>query len=136
MKLRTKKGMTLIEVLIAALIFSVALAALLQSIIAIVDIIDFSKDQSIAVSDLKNILERLRATPFDYITNDFPNGVVDGDVGDPYTDIVGPYELSDEHITVSYANPNADPLEIEATLSWLDKKGRSHNLSLSTFRTR
>ena len=131
-----KKGMTLIEVLIAALIFSVALGVLLSSIGAIVDLLDIAQDSSQATSDLKNMMERIRATPFDAITTKFTNGATDGPVSNLYTTIVGGYNLRNEHFTVSYANPNTDPLEILVTATWQDKKGRSFNTTMSTFRTR
>lgn len=136
MKLKTTKGMTLVEILIATLVFSLALGALLNCLVVIVDLIDISKDKTVAVSDLKNIFERMRATPFDSITTRFVNGVVDGPGINLYPNITGSYTLRNEHITVTYPNPNADPLEIKIMAAWLSKKGRAFNTSLSSFRTR
>ena len=136
MKAYKKNGMTLIEVLIAALIFSLALGALLSSLGAIVDLLDQSQDSSLATSDLKNMMERVRATPFDAITTRFSNGTIDGPVINPYTAIVDGYDLRNEHLVVSYADPNTDPLEILVMATWEDKKGRAFNTTISTFRTR
>jgi prepilin-type N-terminal cleavage/methylation domain-containing protein len=136
MKMCKKRGMTLIEVLIAALIFSVALGVLLSSIGAIVDLLDIAQDSTQATGDLKSMMERIRATPFDAITTRFTNGTIDGPVTNPYTAIVGGYNLRDEHLTVSYVNPNIDPLEILIMATWQDKKGRAFNTTMSTFRTR
>ena len=136
MNISKHRGMTLLEVLIAALIFSVALGVLLSSIGAIVDLLDIAQDSSQATSDMRNMMERIRATPFDSITTKFTNGVVDGPGSNPYTTIAGGYNLNNEHLTVSYANPNTDPLEIKVSAAWKDKKGRAFNASLSTFRTR
>jgi len=136
MKIYKKSGMTLVEVLIATLIFSIALGVLLSSIGALVDLLDLAQDSSQATGDLKIMMERLRATPFDAITTRFTNGVTDGPVTNPYITIVGGYNLRNEHLIVSYANPNTDPLEILVMATWQDKKGRAFNTTMSTFRTR
>lgn len=136
MKMMSTKGMTLIEVLIAVLVFSVALGALLNSLVAIVDLVDLSKDKTVANGDLKNMLERIKATPFDSIPTRFTDGLADGPAANLYTNIVGGYTLRNEHITVTYPNPNSDPLEILIRLNWQDKKGRNFNTTVSTFRTR
>jgi type II secretory pathway pseudopilin PulG len=128
--------MTLIEVLVATLIFSVALGAFLSSLSAIMEVIDLARDKSQAVADLRSVLEHARATPFDLLTNRFPNGTIDGPVANNYTAIVGAYRLTNEHITVTYANPNTDPLELRTTLTWQDKRGRNRTAGISTFRTR
>lgn len=131
-----KQGLTLIEILIATLIFSVALGALLSSLAAVVDIIDFSRDRTIAIADLRNIMETIRATPFDSLVAKFPNAMADGPANNPYANITGGYTLKSEHITVTYVNPNIDPLEIKVSGTWQDKKSHSFSASLSTFRTR
>lgn len=136
MKKHNVQGMTLVEILIAVLVFSVALGALLSCLATIVDLIDISRDQTTANTDLKNMLEQIRATPFDSLTAKFTNGFTDGPASNNYTNLVGGYTLRNEHITVSYANPNTDPLEIKVLAAWQNKKGRAFNTSISTFRTR
>lgn len=131
-----RQGTTLVEILVALLVFSLALGALLNTLTVIVDLVDTSRDKVVAISHLKNIMERIRATPFDYIAMRFSNGTVDGPTGNPYVNIVGNYTLNNEQIVVTYTNPNSDPLEIKSSLSWQSIKGRSYNVSLSTFRTR
>lgn len=128
--------MTLFEVLVAVFIFSVAMGALLNSFSAIIEVIDLARDKSHAVADLRSVLEHMRATPFDLLTTRFPNGTQDGTATNNYTAIVGGYRLTNQHIVVTYADTNTDPLEIKTTLSWQDKRARTRNASLSTFRTR
>ncbi len=135
--MKTKnRGSTLIELLIATLIFSVALGALLSSLVAIVNVIDLSRERTIATADLRNMLERIRSAPFSSLLTNFPNGLADGPVSNPYVNITGGYQLIDEHITVNYANPNVDPLEIQVVETWKNKKGHAYNAALSTFKTR
>ncbi len=136
MKLRVSKGMTLVEILIAALVFSVALAALLGCLAAIIDLIDIARDATVATSDLSTVAERIRATGFDSITTNFPDGDVDGPASNPYQNITGGYTLNNEQITVTYTNSSADPLEICIAGTWRDKKNHSYRANLTTSRTR
>lgn len=134
--MKNNKGMTLFELLIAAFVFTVAMGALLSSIVAIMYLIDISKDQTVAASDLRNTMERIRATPFNNMVSFFPSGTQDGPANNRYQNITGGYSLNGEHITVTYANVNSDPLEIRVNINWLDKHSRPYNTSLSTFKTR
>jgi len=137
MKNTGSKGTTLVEIMIAALVFSLALGALLNSLTSIVDIIDISRDKTQAVVDTRNMMERVRATPFDTLTTRFPNGTVNGPLANPYQAIVGgAYALRGENITVTYINLTSDPLELTVRLGWLSKKGTPFHMAASTFRTR
>ena len=135
MKICNNKGMTLIEILIATLIFTVAVGALLSSLTSVLYLIDLAKGQTVASSDLRNMMEEIRVTPFVNILSEFPDSVVDGP-NNSYQSIVGGYNLDNEHITATYTDVNSDPLEIRVNLSWQDRRGRNHNTSLSTFKTR
>jgi prepilin-type N-terminal cleavage/methylation domain-containing protein len=136
MSARGNKGMTLIEILIAALVFTLAFGALLSSLTATVQLIDLAKARSIAVSDLRDMMEKIRATPFADMLSLFPDSLVDGPAYNSYQSIVGGYDLNSEQITVTYADAGSDPLEIRVDLSWQDARGRTYNISLSTFKTR
>lgn len=134
--LRSNKGMTFIEILVAILIFSLALGPLLNSLLAGLYLIQLSKDQTIAVSDLRNMLEDMRATAFTNMFSLFPNSVVDGPVSNSYQSVVGGYALMDEHITVTYVNVRPDLLEIKVNLIWKDRRSNNQNASIYTFKTR
>ncbi|HTY44477.1 MAG TPA: hypothetical protein VMD52_00580 [Patescibacteria group bacterium] len=136
MNIRVKAGVSLIEILVAVLIFTLAMGGLLSCVFSTMYLSEISRNSTIATADLKNIMEKIRATPFDHLTADFPHNVQDGPIAKPYQNIVGAYRLTAEHITVTYANPNGDPLEIKATAVWQDKRGRNANAALYTFKTR
>jgi prepilin-type N-terminal cleavage/methylation domain-containing protein len=134
--MQRQKGTTLIELMIATLIFSIALAGLLNALLATLTLIQSSKDTTVAVADLGNVLERMRATPFSSLTTDFPDGDTDGASDTEYADIVGGYTLEEEHITISYVNAADDPLEINAQITWENKQGRQFSTEATTSRTR
>lgn len=131
-----KRGSTFIEILAATLVFVVALGALLSCITQLLYLVDIAKEQTIAVGDMRNIMEDIRATAYADMAQNFPNGVTDGPAARRYADILGGYSLSNEHITVTYADASSDPLEIRVALSWQDKRRHQRNAALSTFKTR
>lgn len=124
------------ELMIATLVFTIAAAGLISSVSAIITLTELSRENTIASSDLRTLLERVKATPFSSLLVDFPNGTTDGPSTNRYVNIVGNYTLRNEHITVTYANITTDPLEIQANLTWQDKKGRNYTAMMSTIATR
>ncbi len=136
MNIKSKTGTTLIEILFATLVFTIALSGLMSSVLAIVSLIDTAQETTIATSNLKNMMEKIRVTPFANIASNFPNALIDGPVGNPYSAIVGGYTLINEHIVANYANPIVNPLEINIRVNWQDKQGHLRNISLSTFKAR
>lgn len=136
MKLRNNKAITLIEVLIATFIFVLAFGGLLSSILASVYLLSLGKEQTVAISDLRNMMERIRSTPFENMLSLFPNSTVDGPASKPYSNIVGGYALNNEHIIVTYPSTTSDPLEVKVNVSWRDARTRIQNISASTFKTR
>ena len=134
--LKNTKGMTLVEVMITTLVFVSAVVALGGAIISCVNLIDITREQDVAVTDLKNIMEKIRATPFDSITTQFPDGLTHGPGGDAYANMLEGYSLTNEAITVSYADVSSDPLEILVTITWQSKRGRAYSASMATMRTR
>jgi Tfp pilus assembly protein PilV len=129
-------GFTLVELLIAALVFTLAVAGVLQSIFSSLYLKETARNSSQAVFHLNNMMERMRATAFNSLTTQFPNGTQDGPAANRYTAVVGGYTLRNEHITVTYPNAAGDPREINATCRWTDSRNRAYNLSVSTMRTR
>ncbi len=134
--IRNHKGMTLAEIVVVGFVFVIVIGPLLTSISSLLYLMDMAKCQSTAVVDLNSIMERIKATPFNNMMISFPDAVVDGPGGNSYPAIIGEYLLQNEHITVTYPDINADPLEIQVTANWDDKNGRPYTTSMSTFKTR
>jgi type II secretory pathway pseudopilin PulG len=133
---KSKSGVTFIEVLVSVLILIVAAVAIIQSYLLNVYFSRANDERTTAMAHLSNIVEAVISTPFSNIVVNFPDGDVDGPAGNNYAAIVGGYILKNEHITVDYVNPNSDPLEIIATLDWLNVKGMQQSIVLITKKTR
>ena len=136
MRINNAKGMLLMEILIASLIFTIALAGLVQAFFAMIYLIDISKDQTVAMDDLRDMMEKIRLTPFVSTVTAFPHGVADGPIANPYANIVGGYTLNNETITVTYANVTTNLLQLMTTISWQDRQNRGYTRTLSTFKAR
>jgi Tfp pilus assembly protein PilV len=129
----SKRGITLIEVLLAVFILMVAGGGILSSYLSSHQLSEHATDTMIAVKDLEDLLERIHATPFTNLTAAFPNGVVNGPANS-YPGIVGGYALANEQITVTYTSQTAGRIEMLATVTWLSR-GRPRTASLATVRT-
>ena len=122
-----KKGMTLIELMATALIISLVVISLLTLLISSINYVARARELTIVNDDLKDVLEKIKSTPFFSITENFPNN-------SPVSqNIIGGFLLQNENIIVNYPNgESADPLEITVTATWtgIGNIARSH-----TFRT-
>lgn len=125
-----KNGFSLIELMIAAAIFIVALMPLLMLFINYIVFMESCRNRIIASNDARYILEDIRdTTPFtnDNVITNFPQE----------TDLsgnIGPQKLTDETIFVNYANPTADPLPILVTVNWQERT-KPRNLTVTTLMT-
>lgn len=132
---RNKRGIILVEILIALAIIVFTSIAIIQAYISGIALSQISKDETVALSHLTNIMEAVKCTPFNNIAADFPDGIPDGPTGIEYAALAGGYVLSEESIVVNHVNPGGDPLEIIASLSWRDKRGATRTKYLVTKRT-
>lgn len=127
---RFKKGLTLVELMIAFLILAVAILAIWGVFIYALSNTIQAREMNIATDDLKDVLEKIKGTPFSNIVGNFPDG---GAIN--ATDIGG-FLLNNESITVTYPQgTTGDPLEIVLTITWTGKGGRSYSQIFKTVRT-
>ena len=133
-------GFTLIEILIASAILAGVFTTVWLVYIRSLSLTEEARNRTIAVNDLQDMMEEIRATNFTAITNNFPNGIQDGGVVNDYEAIVSGtngYLLINEHITITYpGGATNDPLQIVVTLGYEEKGGGAKNLSFRTLRTR
>ena len=126
----------LAELLITLAVFAMVGGSLLALIMTSVYGIDLARGQTMALLDIQNIMEKIRAAPFQDILIFFPDAVIDGPVARRYQSLIGGYALRNERITVTYPNVNTDPLEIRVRVTWVGSEGANKAATLSTFKTR
>ncbi len=126
-----KKGLTLVEVMFTALILLFVLIASVAVFTISMRSITMAREVSLATDDLKDVLEKIRSVAFSDIITVFP----DGEVLD--LDIVGGAALTDEVVVVTYPHgTTADPLWIDATITWTNRHSGTRTYTFSTIRTR
>ena len=122
-------GVLLAELLLAVAAIFIAGVWLLGAYHSSFTLIEASQQTNVAVSDLKDLMERIKTTPFTQLNADFPNGAVAD-----YSAVTGGYTLPNEQIAVTHSpNPNADPRELTVQLNWINR-GRAYQRTLSTVR--
>ena len=123
-------GMTLVETLIAMLIFVLSGVWLTAAYRSVLELNRVSEETMVALDDLDDMMERVRSAPFAQLAASFPDGVAG-----VYAPIVGDYTLSGERITVRHVpSAVATPRELIVEVTWLDNQ-RTYRRRLSTFRT-
>ena len=129
-------GFTFVELLLVVFVLVAAGTGIFGSFLSTHLLTQYARDTMIAMDDLRDMMERIHATPFASLPTDFPAGDADGPAGNPYPAIVGngTYVLSSEQITVTYPSQTASRREILVTVNW-QSHGRQRAAALSTIRT-
>ncbi len=129
-----RRGMTLLEVLLALIVFVVASGGILGSYLASHWLAEHSTDTLRAIGDLEDLAERIYATDFENLPTTFPDGVPNGGGANPYSATVGGYSLQDEQITVTYPTQSPNRVEMLVTINWTFR-GLARTARLSILRT-
>ncbi len=132
-RITPKHGFTLIELLITVLICVVALIAYLSSTASLQRTTEGAYEQIIATQDASRAIEQIRNTAN---TGIFPGNITSPP--SPYQNnavLPGFANLNGEQVVVSYLNPNADPLDVTATVTWQTNARRQATTSLRTLVT-
>jgi Tfp pilus assembly protein PilV len=129
-------GVSFIEILISTAIVVAVSLAIIETFLVNLNASEMNKGNTVALMHLSNMMERIKATPFSDMLTRFPSADVDGPVTNDYAAVVGGYTLDNEHITVTYVNPAADPLEMTVSLGWRYARTLDRANILVTKRTR
>ena len=127
-------GFSLVELLLVLFVFVIVGSGVLGSYLSIHLLSQHARETMVAMEDLKDILERIQATPFASLLTNFPNGVANGPVANNYATIVGNYTLPGQSLTVTYPSQSATRVEILVAVSWTSQ-GRARTVSASTAKT-
>jgi hypothetical protein len=127
---RGTAGVLLAELLLAITAILIAGVWLLGAYQSSFTLIEASQQTNVAVNDLKDVMERIKTTPFTQLNADFPDGAAAD-----YSAVTGGYTLTGEQITVTHSpNQTADPKELTVQVNWTTR-GRAYQRTLSTVRS-
>lgn len=131
---RPERGQTILEIITAIFVFMLAGSAILGASISSHQLSQSAGHTMEAVSDLNDLMECIRATPFVILQATFPDGVANGGGVTNYATLIGSYTLQNEQMTVTYPSQTPIRVEVLATINWTEQ-GRARSLQLSTVRT-
>lgn len=100
-------GFSMIEVAVAVAILGVLTISTLLTLIPVSRQTRLNREMEAAAAGMRDAMERVQATPFSELLTLYPDGSV-----------LPVATLADGEITVSYADPAADPLLITFALTW------------------
>ena len=116
--------MTLVEVIITiALVTSLALGTTL-ALVPLARQSRINRETTIANAQVRGVIEKILATPFRDIVRTYPDGTA-----------LPLEDLQEGVLSVSYADPLANPLEIHLELEWTSSDLGSMAISFVTART-
>lgn len=132
---RNHRGVLLAEVLFAIAAILMAGVWLLGAYGSAIGLSSVAQQNNIAMNDLKDMLEKIKITPYSQLTANFPTGSVNGGNPDKYSAVVGGYDLTNEQITVTHQpNTAADPKELVVQVTWTSGS-RQYSKTMTTLRT-
>ncbi len=130
-----KSGFTIIELMIAITVLLVAVLSTFTSQIKARDLMETSRETSIASADLQAVMERILVLPVDRIPV-AASLYADGQPVAAYTN----RNLRNELIVADYPGYAGaaipDPLPIVLTLTWTDRLGRPRTMQLRSMKVR
>src|SRR3989338_5943300 len=103
---RERRGVTLVEILFALVVVVISGVWLMVAYQSALHLTEVSQQANAALSDIRDMMERIKTTPFTALDASFPTGAVNGVVGagpDLYTGIVGGYALTGEQVTGTHS---------------------------------
>ncbi|MEL6429346.1 MAG: prepilin-type N-terminal cleavage/methylation domain-containing protein [Planctomycetota bacterium] len=130
---RARSGFSMVELLVAIGVLMVATLAAFSTQLKSFQLIDSSRDSTVAMTDLEVCMEEVLTRTVDAIPGEFPEGApIDGFTG---------LHLPQQRIVPAYPNyagfgPSPDVLEVVLTSSWVDGRGRPQAMTLSTAKAR
>lgn len=128
-----RAGFSMIELTVAIGVLMVATLAAFSTQIRSFDLIDSSRDTTVAMTDLEVCMEQVLTRNVDTIPEDFPAGTA----VPAFTAV----HLNQQRIVPTYPNytlggPVPDVLEVVLTSTWVDGRGRERSLTITTAKAR
>lgn len=125
-------GFTLLEVMLAGAVFLLVMGAAAQALVSYYVALDVQNQRNTAIQNCRAVLVDMRRVR-DTAPADFPEAILDnwpdGQV------VEGLRHLPGEVMSVDYADPTANPLDVTVTCQWNDLRGRGVRVSVSSLLT-
>lgn len=122
--IKEEGGMTLIEVLIATGVVSVALLSLYLTMLSCMKLSEVDGEIKSALMDLETVVEDISSTPYRDLKTRFPEE----------TPLTTYNNLPEEELTVSYNDIEDGLTEITITVTWKSCLGRTLSKSVVTMK--
>ena len=129
-KFKNQQGFTLVEMLIATAVVSLLVLGFMGSSTALQQTSQAAYERSLSFQDANHVVELMRDAA---ATGTFPANVT-GTYSNGGT-VSGFTSLSNESVSVSYANASADPLDATVTVSYKENGTRVVTNSVRTYIT-
>ena len=134
-----RSGFTFVELLLVIFVLITASSGIIGSYLSTHYLSQYARETMMVNDDLRDMMERINATPFSAILTNFPSGtanvggyqtIVSGQTGG----VANPFALQGESITVTYPSQSATRLEVLVTVTWTSR-GSQRTASLAGLRT-
>ncbi|MBI3318309.1 MAG: type II secretion system protein [Candidatus Omnitrophica bacterium] len=113
--IRTKKGFTLIEATVAALLVGIGIVGLMAAFASGLILLESSHNMAVASSDARSVFEEMRRSAGSGLNPVVTKNWTAWAQGNGLT------TLTNEQITVAFENPNADPVQATVTVRWSER---------------
>lgn len=124
-----KQGFTLTEVLVSMVVFATLMVVLISAFLGIAQMKESSRNLTQAMSDLRTVSEAMRDASAASLA------AVTGTNWTAWASANGLVSLDNEAVTVTYANPAADPLDVTARVDWQERL-RARSAAVNTLLTK
>ncbi|HTY44824.1 MAG TPA: prepilin-type N-terminal cleavage/methylation domain-containing protein [Patescibacteria group bacterium] len=128
---RPAAAFTLVELLIAVMVVSIAFLAILQLFSAILFSTEVNRNTSIAMTHLLYVLEDIKSTKFVDISTKINAG--NWNMNSTQITAAGLQSLTNETIQAQVSGAGTSLLTVTATANWFDNRNRARTISLKTF---
>ena len=118
-------GLSFLEVVFTIAILSIAALSTTLLVVPVTRQANLRREVQTANLSARKVLEKIQATPFSDIVTTYPQSHVETIP-----------ELPSGELTITYADPTADPLLIEVGLAWQNAQGGLIERTFDTVRTR
>lgn len=132
---KRKAGFTLLELVIAAAVLTVAVLSIAFNVLNLSDMSELSREKLVATADAARVLETMRETANSSLatlkTTDWSAWAAANVINAKASNEL---QLRQETIAATFPNPNTNPIQVVLTLSWLHKQ-RPYSYEIITLMT-